>query len=89
MTTVLAGLALAVAVAALGLAVVVMRQNAETTRDLRRHRLAHADVHGARDPDRRQRDAGPPPGQPDRRLQRPRVPIRPLSAPRPTRGDRP
>jgi len=88
-----AWLALLVAVAALVLGVVVMRQNADTTRDLRRHRLAHAAVQGSADPDRRQEDAGPPEGQPERRrAQRyapPRVPITPLPPSRPTASSAP
>lgn len=63
----LAGAALVVALGALALAGLVMRQNADTTDEIRRHRRAHAKVHGTPDPDRRQRDTGPPAGQPDRR----------------------
>jgi hypothetical protein len=50
------------AVPALVLALVVMRQNAETTAELRQHRRAHARAAGAADPDRRISDQGPPDG---------------------------
>jgi hypothetical protein len=48
---VLASVALAVAVPTATLAVLVMRQNADTTRDLRHHRTAHQRTHGRADPD--------------------------------------
>jgi hypothetical protein len=66
-TAVVAWLALLVAAAALALAVLVMRQNGQTTAAFRTHRLAHARAEGAADPDRRARDDGPPTGQPERR----------------------
>jgi hypothetical protein len=48
---VLSSVALAVSLIAVGLAVVVMRQNATTTRELRHHRTQHQRTHGRPDPD--------------------------------------
>jgi len=61
-TTVVAALALGIACGALALAITVMRQSAETTTDLRRHRRAHTEAHGHPDPklDRRQANHAPP-----------------------------
>jgi hypothetical protein len=53
--------------AALVLALIVMRQSAEVVDDLRAHRRAHARATGTADPERRRRQDGPPPGQPERR----------------------
>jgi hypothetical protein len=62
LTTVVAVLALVAAVTALVLVALVVRQSADVTATLRRHRLAHADAHGHPDPklDRRQVQIGPP-----------------------------
>ncbi len=62
MTTVLASAALVLAVVALALTIIVMRQSADTTSELRAHRRAHSDAHGHPDPklDRRQVQLGPP-----------------------------
>jgi hypothetical protein len=59
---VLGTVALVVAVAALVLTIIVMRQSGETTTDLRMHRRAHTIAHGHADPklDRRQVQLGPP-----------------------------
>lgn len=66
-TTALAVLGVILAAAALVLSLVVMRQSAEVLDDLRTHRRAHARADGAPDPERRRRQDGPPPGQPERR----------------------
>ena len=67
--TVLAVVALAVAVAALVLALLVMQQSSRALGSLRRHRLAHKRASGTPDPERRQRNAEPPGGI-DRRQRR-------------------
>lgn len=65
-------IALAVAVVALALTALLMRQNGETTTDLRAHRRAHAEAHGHPDPrlDRRQVNLGAPRSTGERRRQR-------------------
>lgn len=85
--TILAGAALLVALGALALAALVMRQNADAVDTLRAHRRAHAKVHGYPDPDRRGRDIGPPPGQPDRRRAPTPPRVTPPSPPRHGRDD--
>lgn len=82
--TVLAVLALLVAVAALVIGVRVMRQSAETTTELRQHRRAHTIAFGHADPklDRRQVELGPPRATGERRGRR-YEPPRDRLAPRP------
>lgn len=84
-TQFVAGAAFVVALAALILAVAVMRQSAETTADMRRHRRAHADAYGHPDPklDRRQINLGAPRSVGERRGARYEPPAERL-APRPT-----
>jgi hypothetical protein len=69
MTTVIAWLALIVAVTALVVVALVMRQSADTTSDLRAHRRAHTETHGHPDPrlDRRQVQLGAPRSTGERR----------------------
>lgn len=67
--TILAAVALAAALAALGAAVAVMRQSGEALALIRAHRLAHTDAYGTPDPrlDRRQVNLGPPRREGERR----------------------
>lgn len=67
--TILAAVALAVALAAMGAAVAVMRQSGEALALIRAHRLAHTDAYGTPDPrlDRRQVNLGPPRREGERR----------------------
>lgn len=85
LTTVVAWLALIVALAALGLTISVMRQSGETTGDLRHHRRAHEVAHGHPDPklDRRQVNVGPPRSTGERRGARHYQPDPERLAPRP------
>jgi len=62
MTAFLSGLALTIAVAALTLAIVVARQNAEALTLIRRHRRAHHDAEGYADPEPLDAPATPPAG---------------------------
>jgi hypothetical protein len=72
----LAFVAIVVAAIACTLALVLMRQNATTTEELREHRRAHRDAYGYPDPrlDRRQRNLPPPTATGERRGQRPITP---------------
>lgn len=88
LTTIVAGVALVVGIAALALGVIVMRQGGETTTDLRMHRRAHTIAHGHADPklDRRQVALGPPRSTGERRGRqyeppRDRLAPRPLDVP--------
>jgi hypothetical protein len=69
--------ALVTAVPALVLAIVVMRQNADTTRELRVHRRGHARTEGLPDPDRRRQHLPPPDGVDRRTPDRARPPVPP------------
>jgi len=59
---VLSSLALAASLTALGLSIVVMRQSADTTSKLRRHRIAHQTAEGFADPMPEKEPAQPPRG---------------------------
>jgi hypothetical protein len=77
MTLAIAAAAFLTAVPALVLAIIVMRQNAETTRELRAHRRGHARTEGLPDPDRRRETLPPPDGVERRTPDRARPPVPP------------
>lgn len=59
-TTYVAIAALVIGVAALALALLLTQQSARAVGTIRRHRLAHKRADGTPDPERRQRNEGPP-----------------------------